>query len=168
MPHDDTLTSQFQGARQLQLKAVAAAADRIRNVAMPDHCEFRPTVGNDMVVNADGIPEFTVPASREYRGTVLIPCRADVARAFRPDRFPEQEGIVDELDLHLPLDFVFDETDYVRYDGQWFKIRKLDESNAWDITKTAKIMRLGSSMDYPNGTVQLGNAYSSAYSKAYG
>jgi hypothetical protein len=168
MAHDDILTSRLKAFRERAANTTFLASDRVMQQLLPDFCQIRPSSDDNMTISSKGLPIFDTPAFRTFRSSELIPCRADVARAFRPDRFAESEGTVDELDIHLPHNMPVEESDYVLFDGAWFAIRKLDESSAMDLTKVAKVMRIGVAMDYPEVITPEGNAYSEAYSEAYG
>lgn len=132
-------------AQQME-RALAHAGDLVISTLV-DTCTVYPDVGDNFVVDIDGIAAYDAKVAREYEGSNVIPCRADPVKAFRPDTLSGQPTQVDEIDLHLPIDMLVEETDTVVLKGFTYKIRQLINSSAMATTQVAKIMRLGVSLD---------------------
>src|SRR5258706_6837926 len=104
---------------------------------LPDTCKIYP-LHNGRTQDHGIITSTTAVAARQWHGITTIPCRIDLSRAFRPDRLKQQATEVDEYNLELPIDLVFDPSDYVVFnkDGvdHRFEIRKVKNLSKWDVT----------------------------------
>jgi hypothetical protein len=138
------------------LKAIALERKTIISQLMPDTCRIYPRTGG--VTQDHGITTPVPPTARTWRtvaGTPIldVPCRADLSRAFRPDKLREQATEVDEYNLELPFDMVFDPTDYIiiTYKGlpNRFEIRKVKDISNWDASIECVIDQSGTTFDYP-------------------
>ncbi len=146
--NDATLGTEAINQRRSARNAMLKAQNRTTHLLLPDNCTIRPDVdAGSYTVNSDGVAISDVPANRTYNSLEAIPCRADDVRSFRPDAFVNQPTQVDEIDLHLPIDFVCLETDIVTLNGFEYKIRKLSDDADWTLTKVAKLTRLGDVLD---------------------
>lgn len=130
-----------------QMERALAHAQALVISTLIDTCTVYPDVGDNFVVDIDGIASYDAKVARVYAGSNVIPCRADAVRAFRPDTISGQPTQVDEIDLHLPMDMLVGETDTVVLNGLTYKIRQLINSSDMATTQVAKIMRLGVSLD---------------------
>lgn len=94
-------------------------------------------------VNVYGDPVMTTPALRQYQGSPLIPCRFEIARAFRPDQLKEQVITIDEYTVTLPFDMPV-ETDDVINDaaGNLYKTKRLSDASEWDAYKEILVTRV--------------------------
>ena len=146
-PYHDDLHGMQQRRMRQQMERLFSRGQTMVMMLLPDTCTIYPDVGDNFTVDANGVETFDDVVAREYRGFSSIPCRADPVRAFRPDALPAQVTQVDEIDLQLPMDMVVEETDHVFINGFEYKIRQLINDSDWALTKVAKIMKLGVSLD---------------------
>lgn len=147
MVYNDTQFGELNRRLRQQLQnAFAKAQVKTASVLFPDTCMIRPASGT-YTTNDAGIPVYTTPVYREYNGLTTIPCRGDDVRSYRPDAVSDQPSQVDEVDLQLPFDFYVLETDIVEYKNFVYKIHKLADDTDFAVTKVAKLMRLGASLD---------------------
>lgn len=122
------------------LKQITLERNTIIKHLLPDTCRIYSRNGG--VTMDHGTPHQVAPTARTWRldannDPILdVPCRADLSRAFRPDKLKQQATEVDEYNLELPFDMVFDPTDYVviNYKGidNRFEIRKVKDISNWD------------------------------------
>lgn len=118
-------------------KTVKMYRERIIKDLMPDRCKIYPLHGTGATI-VDGVMVSADPAPRTWRGVIDIPCRADLSRAFRPDRLKAQALEVDEYNLELPFDMVVEPSDIVELidpnsgDVLRFEIRKRKNLSAFD------------------------------------
>ena len=122
----------------------------IKNL-MPDTCKLYPRKAANYTISGGVMTPGTITA-RLWRGVTTIPCRADLSRAFRPDKLKTQATEVDEFNLELPYDVVFDPSDYViiNYKGidHRFEIRKIKDMSNWDVSVECVIDQTGTDFDY--------------------
>lgn len=97
---------------------------------LPDRCTFRPKASVTSV-NVYGNPVTTPAALRTYNGSTSIPCRLDIARAFRPDQLKAQIITVDEYVFTLPFDFDFEHEDTIMVGADEFKIKRVENLSEW-------------------------------------
>lgn len=79
-----------------------------------------------------------------YKGTSDIPCRLDVSKHYRQATVATQEVNVSEYDLHLPRPFRLTVNSQVFIDGERFEVRKMLDSQGWDLTAVALVVRINS------------------------
>ncbi len=120
---------------------------RIIDELFPDTCQLFPDASTNVTIDATGHLNQDAKVARTYLGSKNIPCRADMARAFRPDRIKEQVLVTDEFGLELPFDCPVEEGDEVLLDGKRFQIRRLKASSNWDFTIEALIMHITTPYD---------------------
>jgi hypothetical protein len=119
---------------------------------MPDRCKVYPRKNGSTIVHGIAIPAGA-NTPRLWRGLDEVPCRADLSRAFRPDKLKTQATEVDEYNLELPFDFVFEPTDFIviTKDGveNRLEIRKIKNISNWDVSIECVIDQVGTTIDYP-------------------
>lgn len=114
---------------------------------MWDTCQLIPKTGTARSVSASGILQQTPAAARTYNASPNIPCRIDLARAFRPGELKYQTTVVDNYNLELPHDVTINESDTVVIGGEYYEIRKLKVASDKDVTREALIFTLGTDHD---------------------
>lgn len=144
--HDDIWGDDQRGLRNRLEVAFNKGRKHVR-MLLPDTCTVTPATGLNPVMSAKGVLTSDDSIARTYLGYSTIPCRGDEVRSFRPDELGSQPTQVDEIDLHLPSDFVLEESDVIVYRGFTYKIRKMAGDSDFGLTQVAKIMRLGDSLD---------------------
>ena len=144
--HDDIHKMHQRRLRQQVTRLLELGQDKVAFLLL-DVCAIYPDVGANYTIDIDGVETSDAVVARTYRGFSTIPCRADAVRAFRPDMVSGQPSQVDEIDLHLPIDMFVAETDRIVLNGLDYKIRQLIDDGAMALTKVAKLMRLGVSLD---------------------
>jgi len=110
-----------------------------------DTCQLLPAIGTSRVISGAGVLAEVEAEPREYNGSTSIPCRVDIARAFRPGELREQITVIDNYQLELPYDAVIEETDTVLLGGEYYKIRKLVQASAYDLATEVLIFLPGGS-----------------------
>lgn len=143
------MNNRLDRARLSEGTLMTTAKARAVLTLLPDICQITPAIGTTVGVSNYGIQTSNAPVPRQYNASDNIPCRADVVRAFRPDSLDVQVTVVDELDLHLPHDMIVAEEDVVTLNGDKYKIRKLDNDSAWEVTRVVKIMRVSTKLGKP-------------------
>jgi len=128
-------------------KAIKIGRKKFIDFMAPDTCNLLPAESDDLTY-VNGIPQQTDPDFREYNGSTDIPCRVDLARAFRPATLEDEISEVEEYSLELPYDLEFKSTDLVRIDEKWYHFRKVLDVSVWDMTKSGLIMRVEKVSDY--------------------
>lgn len=133
-------------------KAIRLERAAVIKHLLPDTCKIYPRKGTSTIIHGIARPDGD-PNPRLWRGREDIPCRADLSRAFRPDRLKAQATEVDEYNLELPYDTVFDPSDYIviEKDGviNRFEIRKVKNISNWDVSIECIIDQTGTDLDYP-------------------
>ena len=147
MPFHDAANKMNQRRLRQQIERAVAKGQKQVHMLLPDTCTIYPDVGDNFVVDINGIESYDAKVARTYKGFEAIPCRADAVQAFRPTKISGQPSQVDEINLHLPVDLVVLETDIVILNGFTYKIRQLINDSFVQITQVAKLMRMGASLD---------------------
>ncbi len=138
------------------LKQVDILRERIIKDLMPDRCRIFPKSGTTRTVGSDGILVSNAPVARTWRGVQDIPCRADLSRAFRPDKLKVQATEVDEYNLELPFDCVVHPSDLVHMtnpttgEEEIFEVRKRKNLSKFDGTVECIIAVPGTELDAHN------------------
>lgn len=127
-------------------KQVTIQRERIIRDLLPDFCILTPASGAGVVISG-GVMTSATPAPRTWRTKTNIPCRADIDRAFRPDKFKQQITVVDEYTLELPFDCPIKATDHVSLRGRSFTIRKVKNLSNWDATIECIITEVETNVD---------------------
>lgn len=137
-------------------KQIALERKMVIKHSMPDRCRVYPRNSGRTIVG--GISQPTTPVEPRVWRTidgediVDIPCRADLARAFRPDKLKQQATEVDEFNLELPFDLVFEPSDYVvinhKGEDHRFDIRKIKDMSEFDVSIECIIDQTGTVYDY--------------------
>lgn len=122
-------------------KHIALIARFIERHILPDVCQLYPAAITGTML-PEGVLQPTPTTARQYKGSANIPCRADLSRAFRPEKLKAQPIVVDEYNLELPRDVVIDASDRVVVNGHTCVIRKLKVVSEWDTTREALIEEL--------------------------
>lgn len=128
-------------------KQVDRMRERVITDVFPDICQIIPQGGANPIITGPGIVTHDPPTPRLWRGQSNIPCRPDIARAFRPDRFPAQELVIDEYNLELPWDVTIEHSDRVIIQGRAHEVRKIKYAGEWGATTEAIIMEVNASHD---------------------
>lgn len=130
-----------------QAKHIAYQRQRIEKMLLPDTCQLVPALGATPVISGAGILVTEAPTPRLYRGLADIPCRADISRAFRPDKLKTQTTEVNEFNLELPSEVTVIATDRVVIRGRNFVIRKIKDVSNWDVTIECVIEEISTQID---------------------
>ena len=109
---------------------------------MPDTIQLLPSQAQ-LEVDAGGIPIAAAITPRTYMGSPNIPARFDASRAFRPEFLPSQAVTATEYQCNIPNDCDCDDSDTLLYNGREFKIRKLHNAGANQMTKLLVIEEVG-------------------------
>lgn len=107
--------------------------ERVIRDLFPDLCQIIPASGATVSI-VGGVMTSTAPAARSWRNLTDIPCRLDIDRAFRPDKFKAQVTVVDEYTLELPFDVTVTASDDIIVRGRHFTIRKIKNVSNWDVS----------------------------------
>jgi hypothetical protein len=106
---------------------------------LPDTCRIVPRVSIETDSGAweetDGEPLF-------YKGNQDIPCRVDPTSHHREEDIFEQERIVNEYKLWLPIDAPIYPNHKVQHGDKTFDIRKIAEDHSWGLLKSALIVEV--------------------------
>jgi hypothetical protein len=133
-------------AKQITLERAAV----IKHL-LPDRCKIYPRQGSGTIVHGIFRPDGDANP-RLWRGLEEFPCRADLSRAFRPDRLKTQATEVDEYNFELPFDAEFEPSDIIiNHNGRenHFEIRKIKNISDWDVTIELILDQAGTNFDYP-------------------
>lgn len=134
-------------------KIVAIQRERIIKDLLPDICRIYPFSGSGVTISGSGIRTTEAPVARTWRGKTDIPCRSDLSRAFRPDKFKAQATEIDEFNLELPFDVIAEPSDLVHITNpntgveEIFEIRKRKNLSAFDGTIECIIATPGVELD---------------------
>lgn len=128
-------------------KQLAIQRQKIIKYLLPDLCQLIPAEGTGTTIDGAGIKHQTPPTPRVWRGTTNIPCRADLSRAFRPDKLKVQTTEVNEFNLELPFDVVVTANDTVIIRGRRFVIRKIKDVSNWDASIECVIEEISTKLD---------------------
>lgn len=134
------------------LKIVQMQRDRILLDLLPDVCQIYPKSGANRSI-VGGIMTSDEPEARTWRGGTDIPCRADLSRAFRPDKLKVQATEVDEYNLELPVDAIVEPSDLVHIMNpttgkeEIYEVRKRKNVSAFDGTIECIIAEPGVGLD---------------------
>lgn len=127
--------------------------ERVIRDLLPDRCKIYPKFGDNPTISGSGVFSSDPPKAREWRHKTEIPCRADLSRAFRPDKLKVQATEIDEFNLEVPYDVVAEPTDLVHIqrpsDGKTevFEIRKKKDMSAFDATQEWIVVTTGVVLD---------------------
>lgn len=128
------------------LKQVDLQRTRIIRDLLPDICQITPASGSGVVISG-GVMTSSAPALRTWRTLTDIPCRIDIDRAFRPDKFKAQVTVVDEYTLELPFDVTVVASDKITLRGRHFTIRKIKNASNFDATVECIVTEVETSID---------------------
>jgi len=131
-------------------KHVQRGREQIIAKMLPDFCNLYPLEGENTIIDGAGIITQIPSPPRQWRGSINIPCRADVSRSFKNDGMKFQTAVVDEYNLELPYDVEVEEEDIVMINGVRFEIRKLKNLSNWELTREAIIIAISINYDNPN------------------
>lgn len=134
------------------LHVVKKLRERIIRDLLPDTCRIYPKSGANKTI-VGGVLVSDNPVARQWRGREDIPCRADLSRAFRPDRLKVQMTEVDEYNLELPWDVVVEPSDLIHILNphtnvtEIYQVRKRKNISAFDGTIECTIAVPGATFD---------------------
>lgn len=134
------------------LKIVGILRERIIKDLLPDTCYIYPKSGANKTV-VGGVLTSDAPVARVWRTLSAIPCRADLSRAFRPDRLKVQATEVDEYNIELPFDCVVEPSDLIHLVNpvtsatEIYEVRKRKDMSKFDGTIECIIATPGVEMD---------------------
>lgn len=134
------------------LKQVSILRERIIKDLLPDRCQIFPKAGANPVI-VGGVLTSDAPEARVWRHRTSIPCRADLSRAFRPDRLKVQVTEVDEYNLELPFDVEVEPSDLIHLinpvtgSTEIYEVRKRKDMSRFDGTIECIIATPGVTMD---------------------
>lgn len=128
-------------------KQIAMQRQDVIKYLMPDVCQIYPKNQTGMTINSAGITVRGTQVAREWKSSTDIPCRADLSRAFRPDKLKNQTTEVNEYNLELPYDMVVTADDRVVVRGRNFVIRKIKDASNWDVTIECVIEEISTDLD---------------------
>lgn len=128
------------------LNQVSTIRERVIRDLFPDTCTLTPMSGGSVVISG-GVMTSATPTPRTWRNKTDVPCRMDIDRAFRPDKFKNQVTVVDEYTLELPFDATVEASDTVTYQGRKFAIRKIKQGSKWDVTIECIVTEIETEID---------------------
>jgi len=134
------------------LKIVKILRERIIKDLLPDSCMIYPKSGANKVI-VGGVMTSDTPVARVWRNKTTIPCRADLSRAFRPDKLKVQATEVDEYNLELPFDCSVEPSDLIHLINpitgatEIYEVRKRKDMSRFDGTIECVIATPGVKMD---------------------
>lgn len=129
-------------------KAVALMRSKIENNLLEDSCQIFPRTSS-ATISASGKPVTQNPTARTWRSTTTIPCRIDAARAFRPDKLPNQTGDVDEQYIILPFDAPVQPSDLIVTATNRYEVRKITPALHFDGVIEVLAMEFTANVDNP-------------------
>lgn len=129
------------------LKHIERHKKEVIKKLLPDTCTIMQAEGDSSTI-VDGIVQQGTRPLREYNGSTDIPCRLDIDRAFRPDKFKTQATTVDEYTLEIPVGIPVLPADIVTVRTSRFIIRKIKNMSNWDVTIECTVVEVGTDIDY--------------------
>ena len=112
-------------------KPIAIAREKVNSTLLVDKCKVLPQLGGNSRIE-HGMVIQDEPTLREYNGSTDIPCRFDSARAYREADYEDDEAVVFEYVLEVPIDLEIQPTDVI--------IDKLDRR--YNIVKISDVSEL--------------------------
>lgn len=114
----------------------------VKKHMLPDTIRIKTSQSSWSVDNG-GVPMAAPDTYREYEGSDYIPARFDASRAFKSEFLPDQVIVATEYTLNIPTDCVVDDSDVVIYDNREFRIRKVHNAGAYQVTKFLIVEEVG-------------------------
>ena len=120
----------------------------IENNLLNDSCQIFPRTSSQ-TISATGKPVAQSPVAKTWRSVTTIPCRIDAARAFRPDKLPNQTGDVEEQYIVLPYDAPVIPSDTIRTATARYEVRKVTVAAHFDGVLEVLAMEFTGNVDNP-------------------